>query len=226
MTVGKVEGAPEPGDNRRRRTQGSRPRRSSSQGPIGFGSVMRDVRRSPDDPQRSSQPASAGFDPAALAAAQLDAGTAAARAMDSVVSTEDVLDDAVMGVEDAVEALAAQDRSITFQAQAQPMIPTNLGRMTPAMMLETVVDESTKLEIIEAMKELHLELEPADLGPVVVRIRKGPDGTLDIGFRTRAADTARMLESGSGLLRSRLDEAGLTTNDIDVQHDPNLQLVR
>ena len=92
--------------------------------------------------------------------------------------------------------------------------------------LETVLDESRLLEIEEAMKELHVELEPEDLGPVVVRLRKGPDGTLDIGFRAREGDAARVLEQGTDDLRSRLFEAGFASVTIDVAHDDELRLTR
>ena len=96
--------------------------------------------------------------------------------------------------------------------------------MTPAALLETVLDEATKLEIEQASKELHVELEPADLGPLVVRLRRGPDGSLDIEFRAREGDAARLLESGSELLRDRLFEAGFAKVAIDVEHDAELRL--
>jgi flagellar hook-length control protein FliK len=167
-----------------------------------------------------------GFDPALLQAAQLDAGAQAAMKMGAIETVGEQLADATSGVQDASEALQAQDRSVTFQANVQAHVPTPLARMTPSALLETVLDESTKLEIEEAMKELHVELEPEDLGPVVVRLRKGPDGTLDIGFKAREGDAARVLEAGSELLRSRLFEAGFASVRIDVAHDEELQLTR
>jgi flagellar hook-length control protein FliK len=127
-------------------------------------------------------------------------------------------------VQDASEALVAQDRSPTQQAQVQPHVPTPLGRMTPAGLLETVLDEATKLDIERASKELHVELEPEDLGPLIVRLRKGPDGSLDIGFRARQGDAARVLEQGSDMLRERLASAGFANVSIDIRHDEELQL--
>lgn len=256
MRTPRAEGPQEPSGEHRRQPQVSRPKRRGSSGPVGFGNVMRDVKR----PAAGASPGSTttggtatgalpgasgafapgapvvggpatsvgmpGFDPAQLQAAQLDAGVQAAAQMGAVETVGQQLADATYGVQDASEALQAQDRSVTHQATVQPHVPTPLGRMTPSALLSTVLDESRKLEIAEAMKELHVELEPEDLGPVVVRLRKGPDGTLDIGFTARQGDAARMLESGSELLRSRLFEAGFAGVAIDVEHDAELQLTR
>ena len=218
----KAEGPNEPNRDHRRKPDGSRPRRDRHErGPIGFGSVMRDVRGG----DATATPGMPGFDPALAQAAQLDAGAQAAMKMGSVETVGDQLADATTKPRDATQALAAQDRSVAQQAQAsQPLVPSNLGRMAPSALLDTVLDESRQLEIAEAMKELHVELEPEDLGPVIVRLRKGPDGTLDIGFRTREGDAARVLEQGSDMLRDRLAEAGFAAVSIDVAHDAELQL--
>lgn len=244
MRAEKPEGPQEPNNRRRHKTPAARPKRGGGDGPLGFGNVMRDVRgvkrgASVDGAERGSAtgssarastiggtatPGSAGFDPALAQAVQLDAGAIAARAMGAVRSDGERLDHASFGVQDATTALRAQDQSPTTQAQAQPLVPTPLARMTPAALLETVLDESTKLAIDEASKDLHVELEPADLGPVVVRLRKGPDGTLDIRFRARQGDAARMLESGSELLRERLAAAGFPTVSIGVERDAELRL--
>lgn len=222
MKTPKADGPNEPNRDHRRRPDGSRPRRDGDErGPIGFGTVMRDVRGG--DP--GAQPGMPGFDPALAQAAQLDAGANAAASMGAVLSVGEELAEATIRPKDAVQALAAQDRSVVQQAQSgQPQVPTQLGRMTPSALLETVLDESRRLEISEAMKELHVELEPEDLGPVVVRLRKGPDGALDIGFRTREGDAARVLESGTDDLRERLAGAGFATVRIDVAHDADLVL--
>jgi flagellar hook-length control protein FliK len=233
MKTPKAEGPNEPSRDHRRKPDGAKPRRTGEQGPIGFGSVMRDVRSGqggaampgalPGMPGATT-PGLPGFDPAQAQALQLDAGALAAAQMGAVQSVGEQLADATYGVRDATEALADQDRSTTFQLQQQPSVPTMLGRMTPSAMLTTVLDESRKLEIAEAMKELHVELEPEDLGPVVVRLRKGPDGTLDIDFRARQGDAARVLEQGTGDLRERLAAAGFASVKIAVAHDSELTL--
>jgi flagellar hook-length control protein FliK len=246
----KAEGPNEPSRDHRRKPDGAKPRRTGEQGPIGFGSVMRDVRGGqggagggaatggmpgaiPGMPGTTTAgmpvattPGMPGFDPAQAQALQLDAGAQAAAQMGAVQSVGEQLADATYGVRDATEALADQDRSTTFQLQQQPNVPTMLGRMTPSALLTTVLDESRKLEIEEAMKELHVELEPEDLGPVVVRLRKGPDGTLDIDFRARQGDAARVLEQGTGDLRERLAAAGFASVKIAVAHDGDLQIGR
>ena len=271
MRTPRAEGPQEPSGEHRRQPQVSRPKRRGSSGPVGFGNVMRDVKRPGARPGGQGTPGAGtgangsatgtttggtstgaapgaggaylpgapvvpgtgtavvgmpGFDPAQLQAAQLDAGVQAAAQMGAVETVGQQLVDATYGVQDASEALQAQDRSATHQANVQPHVPTPLGRMTPSALLSTVLDESRRLEIAEAMKELHVELEPEDLGPVVVRLRKGPDGALDIGFTARQGDAARMLESGSELLRSRLFEAGFASVAIGVEHDAELRLTR
>jgi len=224
MKTEKADGPQEPGNNRKKQHDGARPKKTSANGPLGFGSVMRDVKGTVGDGTMAT-PGQPGFDPAALQAMLVDPGRAAALDMGAVDTVEDLLADATSGVDDPTEALARQDRSPSQQAQVgQPLVPTNLGRMTPGALLTTVLDESRKLEIAEAMKELHVELEPEDLGPLVVRLRKGPDGALEIDFRARQGDAARMLEQGSELLRSRLAEAGFASVAIDVSHDAELRL--
>lgn len=222
MKTPKAEGPNEPSNDHRRKPDGSRPKREGQErGPIGFGTVMRDVRGG----DKGAAPGMPGFDPALAQAAQLDVGAQAAASMGAVESVGEQLAQATTKPRDAVDALAAQDRSVTHQAQSsQAHVPTNLGRMTPSTLLGTVLDEARKLEIEEAMKELHVELEPEDLGPLVVRLRKGPDGTLDIGFRTREGEAARVLEQGAEDLRERLFAAGFGSVAIDVAHDSELRL--
>lgn len=224
MRTEKPEGPQEPGKDRKPRNVAAKPRRTGEKGPIGFGSVMRDVRGTDATKPGTTTVGMPGFDPAQAQAKQLDAGVLAAQQMGAVASVGEQLADASYGVQDATEALQQQDRSISHQANVQPHVPTPLGRMTPAALLETVLDESTKLDIEAAMKELHVELEPEDLGPLVVRLRKGPDGALDISFRARQGDAARLLESGSELLRDRLADAGFANVAIDVRHDVELRL--
>lgn len=225
MKTPKAEGPQEPNNHRKPRGHGDRPRRGNGdQGPLGFGGVMRDVRGGDGTMPGSTTAGMPGFDPALAQALQLDAGAQASLQMGAVQSVGQELADATYGVQDAVEALAKQDASPTIQANVQPHVPTPLGRMTPSALIETVLDEATKLEIEAASKELHVELEPADLGPVVVRLRKGPDGTLEIGFRAREGDAARVLQAGTETLRERLAAAGFTTSSIDVLHDADLRL--
>lgn len=236
MKTPRAEGPQEPNNGRQQKDVGKRPKRGAKDGPIGFGSVLRDVKPGaaggamPADgtaiPALPGTPTigQAGFDPALAQALQVDAGAAAAKAMGAVEGAVEQLNEDTFGVQDASTALAAQDRSIAHQATVQPHVPTPLGRMTPSALLETVLDEATMLEIEQASKELHVELEPADLGPVVVRLRRGPDGALDISFRAREGDAARVLESGSELLRDRLASAGFANVAIDVRHDAELRL--
>jgi flagellar hook-length control protein FliK len=234
MRTEKVEGPQEPNNNKKHRHDGARPKRTGEKGPLGFGSVMRDVRGGEGGTKDGAKDGGAGtattsvgqagFDPAMLQALQADAGANAAQAMGRVEGAIEQLNDDSFGVQDASDALVQQDRSVTHQAQVQPHVPTPLGRMTPAALIETVLDEATKLEIERASRDLHVELEPADLGPLLVKLRRKPDGALDIHFLARQGDAARLLESGSELLRGRLADAGFANVAIDVRHDSELRL--
>jgi hypothetical protein len=224
----KAEGPQEPGNGKQHRDHGARPRRGSGSATTGFGNVMRDVRdvRGTAGAEGSTTPGMPGFDPTLMLAAQADAGAQAAKATEQVASGTKLADQASFGVQDASEALTAQDQSAVHQAGVQPLVPTALGRMTPSALLETVLDESTRLAIDQASKELHVELEPAHLGPIVVRLLRQPDGQLDIRFRAREGDAARVLEAGSDLLRDRLAAAGFAAVRIDVEQDGDLRLGR
>lgn len=245
MRTEKAEGPQEPGNNRRGRP-GARPKRASG-GAVGFGNVMRDVKGAPGreggeggggasagggslaggNPQ-GAIPGVPGFDPAMLQAAFVDPGAAAARAMGAIETVTQEANDASYGVRDATEALRDSDAptaQLLQQAQqAQSHAPTPIVRMTPSALIETVLDESTKLEIERASRDLHIELEPEALGPLIVHLRKDERGKLDITFRARQGDAARVLEQGTELLRDRLAEAGFTGVGIDVRHEDDLTL--
>jgi len=222
MRTERIEGPNEPDRDKRGHNDRPRPRRGAANGPLGFGTVMRDVKGGAGDPGALT-PGSANFDAAAYAAAQASVGGQASRAMGSVESTEARVEHAAAGVESAGDALTRQDSTATGAlARADAALPSQLGKMSPSTLLTTVLDEATKHEITEAMKELHVELEPEDLGPVVVEIKRGPSGKLDIRFRAREADAARVLDSGSDLLRERLAEAGFAGADVRVDHDVEL----
>jgi hypothetical protein len=214
MRTEKPEGPQEPANGDRHRDHGKRPKRGAGSATTGFGNVMRDVRK--DGSAKDLTAGMPGF----------DAGALAALAMGAVKSGEQLVDQASFGVQDATEALAAQDQSVVHQADVQPLVPTALGRMTPSALLETVLDESTRLAIDQASKELHVELEPAHLGPIVIRLLRQPDGQLDIRFRAREGDAARVLDAGSDMLRDRLAAAGFAAVSIDVEHDGDLRLGR
>ena len=159
---------------RKQRANGAKPKRTDHHGPIGFANVMGDVAGgkpgSPFGHKRDGQPQ--------------DLGTAAMLQMGVVPSTEQV----VLAASDGLTTKGAPLVDATTTAaitttNAQQTAPTHLGNMTPSALLTRVVDEATKLEIEHASKELHVELEPAHLGPLVVSLRRDVNGALDIRFR-------------------------------------------
>jgi hypothetical protein len=235
MRTEPTDGAHEPGNNRKKHGFHPRPKRGTPTGPIGFGSVLSDVKgpkgagsgaggadgESGGGGSRVTLPN--GLDPAAFGA-QLDLGAQAALSMGAVQTTEQVVSDDASGVRDSTEALREQDGSATHILQQQPVVPTALGRMSPSMVLSKVVDEATKQAIDLASRELHVELEPEDLGPLLVKLTRERDGSLDIRFSARQADAARILDAGSGLLRERLADAGFANAKISVEQDSELVL--
>lgn len=241
MKTEATDGAHEPGNNRKKHGFHPRPKRTNPTGPIGFGSVLRDVKG--DKGGAGGGPAGGsdggglgrgdaggarvalpnGLDPAAFGA-QLDMGAQAALAMGAVPTTEQAVRDESSGVQSATDALRQQDGSATHALLQQPVVPTALGRMTPSMVLSKVVDEATKQAIDLASRELHVELEPVDLGPLLIKLTRERDGTLDVRFSAREADAARLLDAGAGLLRDRLSDAGFANAKVTVQRDPDLVL--
>lgn len=235
----KTERADEPQGpkHRKKRPNGAKPKRVGQHGPIGFGSVMHDVKgvRPTVPGQMSQQSMGQG---AQAAPGQLgqdgkpatDPSAAMLLGMGLVPSTEQVVLAKSSGNPDTLGALGMQPDGSTQAApqqqqtaSAMPM-PTDLGRMSPASLLDKVVDESTKLEIEAASKDLHVELDPVHLGPLIVQLRRDPNGRLDVRFRARQADAARILDAGSDMLRQRLADAGFTGARVAVDHEDDLVL--
>lgn len=221
-----------------------KPKRTKERGPLGFGSVMRDVGKGGSKGQGHGRPdgergalvdgslrhglvqpphipgAPAGMRPDG----SVDAGVLASSKMGKVESAEELDARQVRGPENAVDALAAEDRSATAQLQrGEAGIPTRLGRLTPNAVLDVVVDEATRLAIDEASKELHVELEPKDLGPLIVTLKRDK-GRLSVHFRAQHGEAARILDSGLDLLESRLRQTETGIVETRVEHDAGLVL--
>lgn len=230
----KTERAEEPQGpkHRKKRPTGAKPRRVGQHGPIGFGSVMHDVAGAGTKGARPALPGQAaqhgmgqGNQPQGQPGQPgADPGAAMLLGMGMVPTTEQVVIAASTGMGDAATVATAQGETAAQVNQQQPAVPTHLGRMTPASLLDKVVSESTKLAIEAASKELHVELEPAHLGPLVVSLKRDPDGRLDVRFRARQADAARILDAGSDMLRQQLADAGFTGARVAVDHDDDLEL--
>ena len=222
MKTEPADGAHEPGNNRKQRNHAGKPKRVGTTGPIGFGSVMKDVKGDAGGKHGKG----AGTTAADLAqfGTQLDMGAQAAAAMGAVKSTEQVLQQDASGVRSATDALNDQDQSLTHTLQRQDVIPTQLGRMTPSRVLNVVVDEATKQAIDLASRELHVELEPEDLGPLLIKLTRQRDGRLEVRFTTKQADAARILDSGADLLREQLAGAGFANALVSVDQDAELAI--
>lgn len=213
-----------------------KPKRTKERGPLGFGSVMRDVGGKggtgargagrPDGERGALVDGAArhGMVPGIVPGGIVDPGLQASLAMGKVESALELDAAQVLGPQDAVEALEAEDRSATAQLQrSEDGIPTKLGRMTPNAVLGVVVDEATKLAIEEASKELHVELEPEDLGPLIITLKRDK-GRLSVHLRAREGDAARVLDAGIGLLEERLRQSETGIVETRVEHDATLTL--
>jgi flagellar hook-length control protein FliK len=99
----------------------------------------------------------------------------------------------------------------------------HLGSMTPQQAMTKIVDEARKIEIANASRELHIELEPAHLGPLVVKI-KVERGIIRTELRAKYGDAVTALESGSSDLQNRLAELGYAKAEVSVAHDEGLEL--
>jgi flagellar hook-length control protein FliK len=216
MRTERADSANEPGNNKKRESHGAKPKRVGASGPIGFGSVMRDVK---GDGKQGKHGGAANLK---AFGDDLNMGAQAAAAMGSVQSTEAALKHESSGVRSATDALQDQDASLTHTLQQQDAVPTNLGRMTPSRVLTTVVDEATKQAIDKASKVLHVELEPVDLGPLLIKLTRQKDGRLEVRFTARQADAARILDAGSDLLRAQLTNAGFDNALVSVEQDAHL----
>ncbi|MBC7459958.1 MAG: flagellar hook-length control protein FliK [Thermoleophilia bacterium] len=222
MKTEPADGAREPGNNRKQRGHAGKPKRVGTAGPLGFGSVMRDVKG--DGGGKHGKGAGTAAADLAKFGTQLDMGAQAAAAMGAVKSTEQVLQQDASGVQSATDALSDQDQSLTHTLQQQDAIPTQLGRMTPSRVLNVVVDEATKQAIDLASRELHVELEPEDLGPLLIKLTKQRDGRLEVRFTAKQADAARILDSGADLLREQLAGAGFPNALVSVDRDADLAI--
>jgi hypothetical protein len=207
----KAERADEPhgAKHRKHREHDGKPKRTAETGPLGFDNVMNDVAGG----KGTQGPLGHRKDGEAP-----DLSALVMLGMGAVPTTEQIVRAAADGTAPATLGLDASNTAATQQST----VPSELGRMTPGALLTRVVDEATKLEIEHASKTLHVELEPAHLGPLVVSLKREPNGALDIRFRAKRGDAARVLDSGTDMLRERLAAAGFTTANIAVDQDESL----
>lgn len=197
-------------DDRRR---SSRAPRRTPQGPIGFAQVFQLVRRDQrpgGQLGRASDAVESAAVPNALlldhAAVQQAAGTPA-----PALAT-------ALGSSAPVDAACARTSGPDAGAQA-----THLGALSPGEAMDAVAEEARQLDMSSDARELHIELEPAHLGPIVVRllVERGRIRTELVAREERAA---RLLASGSDALRERLVALGYTDAQVDVQHEEDLVL--
>ena len=244
MRTERVREPNEPDKDKQREVDAPRPRRRSQHGPIGFGSVMRDVRKQSSGaaggdgvgaakgPRASIDPSSPDFDAARAQALSYDPGHAAALAtllprsgaQQQVDASTGRVDQSAQRAGDQAQQGGAQHAQHGMHAAAQAAVhaPTPVVRMTPAALLDRVLDEATKEELARASKEIKVELEPVHLGPLVVSLRRSTPGRIDVQFRAQRADAARTLDAGSDLLRSRLAEAGFPESVVSIAVDETL----
>ena len=214
------------GSNKQRdQKRPARPKRSTQRGPLGFGQVMHSAQshakraRGKSEHTGDTPPETAGN-----AGAFLPTGSATARRDEQHRDTaRDIagLSTAVLMPEalDHIALHAGVDTAATHQSQQA----SHLGTMTPQQALRTVLDEASKLDLERASKELHIELEPAHLGPIIVRISV-ERGRIRTELSAREENAATALRSGRTELRDRLAALGFASAEVTVEHDAELEL--
>lgn len=201
------------------------PRRTAS-GPIGFGQVFGMVRRELGKGRGKGQHGASGEGAGDASQQQIAraqqrpgdianvAGATGANASSALALDAQVVNSVSTGSEPATSSTATAGASDTTLSRSELA-------MTPQQAAHTVVDEARRMRLVaDARRELHLELEPAHLGPIVVRIMVDR-GTIRTEIRARKQRAANILASGSEALRERLAALGYASAEVIVEVDPD-----
>jgi len=145
----------------------------------------------------------------------IDGGSAGAQPVPAgllfqhALETGSVLDQAANGVNNtAGNAQAAQ-------IEAQQI---NGGKVTPARANALIEDVVREMRGEHEARELHLELDPAHLGPIVVKLVL-KHGKLAASVITRDAEAAIELDARTDELHARLSKLGFAQVDVAVTQD-------
>lgn len=177
-----------------------RPVRRTHTGPISFGQVLQSTRRqrhgNVDEQQASTMNLTAMIDHALLSGS-----VTSTRQQDQISLTRGT----------NAQANAADQLS----RQQQSALNT---RVTPERAMQLIEDVTREMNGASGTRELHLELEPQHLGPIVASIVIDR-GRISVRMRARQADAATALGSGADALRDRLTSLGFAEARVDVEQD-------
>ena len=123
--------------------------------------------------------------------------------------------------QDAHAAIVGNDTRCASNAQQQAQ--TQPRQVSPERAMQLIADVTREMNGAAGARELHLELEPAHLGPIVASIMV-QRGKVSVRITAREAAAARRLDADSGELRNRLAGLGYTETHVDIAHDSELAL--
>jgi flagellar hook-length control protein FliK len=214
-------------DKQREQKKPARPKRTKERGPIGFSQVMKAASKGAKPAKPAGEPPAAAATPqqpgGAGAGFNMPVGSAAATREDK--KRETAID--LAGISTAVQTTehSTQHHQPVLETAAthQAEQPRHLGNLTPQQAMHAILDEARKLEIEQANRELHIELEPAHLGPLVVRLMVDR-GRIRTELSAREETAAAALSTGIEGLRERLEGLGYASAEVEVQHDADLVL--
>lgn len=96
-------------------------------------------------------------------------------------------------------------------------------QVSPERAMQLIADVTREMNGATGARELHLELEPAHLGPIVASIMI-QRGSVSVRITAREHAAARRLDADTDTLRSRLVALGYSDPQVDVAHDQELAL--
>ena len=178
-----------------------RPKRRTHSGPISFGQVLQTTRRQRHG-STQEEDRSAFANPIAAFDHALLSGSVAG------VQHQEQIDQ----IHTPRTGLSAADRLAQSPASLHNM------RVTPERAMQLIEDVTREMNGASGTRELHLELEPQHLGPIVASIMIDR-GRISVRMRARQEDAAQSLRGGADSLRDRLAGLGFAQVQVDVEHD-------
>jgi flagellar hook-length control protein FliK len=187
-----------------------RPAYQTQSGPIGFGQVLRQARRSRstdgNDPTLASILQAAAFDRSMITGAVIDQ-----QRTDAIAQSG------------GAHARTTTSERMHHSLQMHAPHLSHAPRVTPERAMELIQDVTREMEGASGVRELHLELEPEHLGPLVASIMIDR-GRITVRMRTKQADAATTLARGADTLRDRLAALGFAQARVQVEQDSTLEL--
>jgi hypothetical protein len=178
-----------------------------AEGPIGFGQVLGMVRR---DGRKGKNN---GEDGALLEAAARHSGLGFD--LTGAVPSALALD------AQTVANLGVDPNALDAASLANVADARELTQMHPAEAMQTIVDEARRMKLVaDTRRELRIELEPAHLGPIVIRLMIDKN-QIRTELSAREERAAAALAQGTEALRDKLAALGFASAEVVTRHNPD-----